>query len=149
MSMNNRYEKFNINDCYEDYKSNSNHFSLSIKDYKKIIKAYLTIYTYELFFLNFPMYFFFGGKIIKNNIPSKVVFSNLKKENNKLISLNSSVGFFWFDRPLQKMDEFDFKKIRGSTGSLQKIQKEWLNENDPSSLPTVQQFKNNGYKFLK
>ena len=106
-----KYEKFNINDCYKDYDSNSNHFSLSHRQYLLIIKTYLRIYCYELFFLPYPVYFFFGGKLTKNRIPGKVVKSKLKSQNNKLISLNDSVGFSWYDRPFPKFREFTFKKL--------------------------------------
>lgn len=136
------YKKFDINDCYEDFKSNSNHFSLSYADYKNIVKTFLTIYFYELYFFKFPIYFLFGGKICKNKISESVKISKLKRQNNALISIKNNVGLFWYDRPFKKFEQFALKKLCGKTGSLQKIQREWLSENDPSFLPTVEELKN-------
>lgn len=134
-----KYEKFNVNDCYNDYDSTSNHFSLSRVEYKIIIKTFLRIYCYELFFLSYPIYFFFGGKLTKNRIPGKVVKSKLKSQNNKLISLNDSVGFSWYDRPFPKFREFTFKKLVGKTGALTMIQREWMKSNDVGLLPTLRE----------
>lgn len=131
------FEKFGINDCYKDFTSNGNHFSLTGVEYRTIIKTFLTIYCYEIFFLKYPIYFLFGGKIVKNKIPAKVIRSKLKSQNNELISLKESVGFYWYDRPFKKFEEFTFKKLSGKTSKLQEIQKEWLKENDVSFLPTL------------
>lgn len=141
-----KYEKFNTNDCYKNYDSNGNHFSLTYAQYTKIIKTFLVIYFYEVFFLSYPIYFLFGGKIIKNRIPGKVVRSKLKSQNNELISLNDSVGFLWYDRPFKKFKEFTFKKLVGKTGSLQKIQREWMQCNDVGILPTLTELNIKGIK---
>ncbi len=75
--------------------------------------------------------------------------SKLKSQNNALISIQNNVGLLWFDRPFKKFDEFTFKKLVGKNGALQKIQREWLAENDPSFLPTINELKSKGLKFCR
>lgn len=139
------YIKFDISDCYKDYQSGSNHFSY--REYKLIIKTFLRIYFYEAYFLKNHVYFFFGGRLIKNKIPNKIVKSILKAQNNRVISIKENVGLLWFNRPFPKFKDFIFKKLVGTGKAIKIIEKEWLKENDTSFLPTLDELYQNGKRI--
>lgn len=110
------------------------HQKIDFKKYKSIIKKYFTIYFYEVYFLNFDIYFFLGGKITKTRCGNKI--ASQKTKDGKLITINPSVGLLWYNRPSSRWwFSLSIKKQAGSTNMLPLIEKEWKAENDVGMLP--------------
>ena len=106
----------------------------------KIIRTYLKIYFYELYLLNKPMYFLFGGLLRLCRIGNKVVTVKGKKQHWK-----HSLGLFWYNRPSQRfLFSMSLKKLNGSNphNALPKLEKIWKEENEITELPIFLHLKN-------
>lgn len=133
----NFFDKFSKSGLNKDFTSVSKfkkHQKIDYKRYRSIIKNYFKIYFYEAYFLEFDLYFFFGGKFKKVSCGSK--FAKQKTTDNKLIEIPTAVGFFWYLRPCARFwFSFKVKKMIGSTNIIPQIEKEWKSENDVTLLP--------------
>ena len=138
MSENKNRLVFKSRDFYNDFNSSKNNFrslgrkkeqrKVSYTLYQKIIKRFLLIYFYEVFFVDKPFFFFLGGKVKRCRI------SQFFTKQNTLIK--PAVSFLWFLRPHVRfvaMVRVDIQK--GSTAVMPKIRKEFMEKNDVGLLP--------------
>lgn len=105
-----------------------NQEQISYTLYCKIIKRFLLIYFYEVFFLDKPLFFLLGGKLKKCRI------SKFFTKRNVLI--NETVSFVWFMIPFNSL----FARLRidiqkGSSNIMPKLRKEFCQTNDVGLLP--------------
>lgn len=105
---------------------------LSFRTYCKIVQKFLSIYFYEAFFLDRPLFFFLGGRIERVRISTHK--RREEKQNGKII--NQTISVIWYLIPFKNIlhfISFDFQK--GSTNPIPKIRKEFLSTNDVGLLP--------------
>ena len=145
------YEKIGARDAFDDFQAKHENKEITFRIYKEIILKFLTIYINELLFLNQPMYFLFGGKVMLNRCGG---FIDRDKSNKKVQALkvlkefNNSLGFFWHERPIQTFKHVKLAKLAGSTNRLPILCKEWIDRNDILKLYTSRELKKKK-KFLK
>lgn len=147
------FRKFNYSGLnnFPEIKGPKKDQKLTEKQHKSIIKKFLTIYFYEVYFFKRPVYFLFGGRIMKTRCGNWI---RKVKSSEKLTITNHSVGLFWFFRPCARFwFSMNIKKVSGSTNAIPKIEKEWKNENDITSLPlssmTKKEFTHNQKLFIR
>ena len=135
---NNERLVFKSRDFYNDFNNRKNSFrslgkkkeqkKVSYTLYQKIIKRFLLIYFYEVFFIDKPFFFFLGGKVRRCRI------SQFFTKQNTLIK--PSISFLWFLRPhyrFTSMIRVDIQK--GSTAVVPQIRKKFMENNDVCLLP--------------
>lgn len=135
---NNERLVFKSRDFYNDFNNRKNSFrslgrkkeqkKVSYTLYQKIIKRFLLIYFYEVFFIDKPFFFFLGGKVRRCRI------SQFFTKQNTLIK--PSISFLWFLRPhyrFTSMIRVDIQK--GSTAVMPQIRKKFMENNDVCLLP--------------
>lgn len=94
--------------------------------YQKILLEYLDIYFKEIYFIDGPSYFLYTGGFQKVKYRPRII---VNKGIKKMIS--SSIGFMWYQRPSELFFLCCmFKKLKGSTNRLPKIEKIYKNNFD-------------------
>lgn len=95
--------------------------------YCKIIKRFLLIYFYEVFFIDKPLFFFLGGKLIRCRI------SNFFTDRGVLI--NKTISVVWYLRPEKSMvSKFRIDLQKGSSNIIPKLRREFCESNDVGLL---------------
>ena len=98
---------------------------------------YFKVYFYELFFFKKMSYFFLGGRMALCKIDSKLRTKNGEKYWSKI-----APGIFWYYMPCERfMLSVKIAKLMGSTNRFPKLQKLWLETNDPALLPGAHDLK--------
>ncbi len=102
---------------------------LTYRQYRLIVKTYLKIYFYEVFYIDRPLYFCLTGKLMR------VRTTAFTMNNTKL---SPSITVIWYLKYLQTLDYLcTIKLMNGSTSLIAKIRKQWKNENDLGMLPMI------------
>ncbi len=153
---NNERLVFKSRDFYNDFNNRKNCFrslgrkkeqkKVSYTLYQKIIKRFLLIYFYEVFFIDKPFFFFLGGKVRRCRI------SQFFTKENTLIK--PSISFLWFLRPHVRFTSIVRVDIqKGSTAVMPKIRKKFMENNDVCLLPLknklMQEYLDNNLMHLK
>jgi hypothetical protein len=128
---NSKLEVLNIDYFYNLFikKTPSKKKTVPLKIFKKIIRAYLRVYFYELFMSKSPMYFPLGGKMKIVTYPPRF---HLK---NKMY-IEKSFGLFWYDRIIPKFFFFvRLNKMIGKHNYIPKIQRLFKTNHDKDLLP--------------
>ncbi len=101
---------------------------LSYGLYCKIIKRFLLIYFYEVFFLDKPLFFILGGKIVRCRISPFI-------DNGKR-SIKKTISIFWYLKPYYcHKDLFLIQLQTGKRNTIPKLRREFLESNDVGLLP--------------
>lgn len=110
---------------------------VELKEFKKVIYAYLKIYFYELYFLKKPMYFFLGGfmKVVLYHTWTGVQRRGTKQKK-EFHESEKAFGLFWYMRPTMKTHYFvKLKKLTGTTNIIPRIEKTFSQTEDKDLLP--------------
>ena len=115
------------------------HQRVTFQLYRQIIIKFLTIYFYDVYFLNRPFYFFLSGNLMLNKA------GNTIRENrivgNKIVpfkKIGQTINLCWYNRPCERFFRcIKIKKLSGSTNRLPLIEKEWKQSNDVDKLPSI------------
>lgn len=102
---------------------------VTLKMYKKIVSTFFTIYFYEAFYLDRPMYFILSGKIIRVRTTEFITMANNK--------IKPVITVLWFLRPLFSLAKCRIAMVTGSTNIIPKIRREWTSQNDLGMLPII------------
>ena len=107
------------------------------KIYLKIVKRFFLVYFNEVFYLNRPMYFVFGGEVIRVRVGNFILSRNYVKTY-----INSCISFLWYNRPMQSF--FDNCRINLMNGKdelcpMAALRRQWTRENDVGELPAMKQ----------
>jgi hypothetical protein len=130
-------ESIRISYFYKEYSKNKHH-KINIGLYKKILLKFLTIYFYDVYFLNKPLYFLFGGNIRLNKCGNWIKKNWKKNTQNELIKTSQSIGLFWYNRPSFRFEyAMKIKKLTGSSNRLPVIENEWKQSKNVDDLLTV------------
>lgn len=123
-------------------------FYVSITVYRKIIKTFLTIYFWEAYFKNFPIYFPFGGRLKIVTYKSWTRYQ--KHGGSKVKKITESIkalGLFWHLIPSMRLHYMvKIKKLTGSTNMIPKIEAAYTQTNDKDLLPIFIDEKNIQFK---
>jgi hypothetical protein len=105
----------------------------SYDEYCKIIRCYLEVYFYELYFRKIPSYFFLLG-IIRITISSPW---RAKGKNGKFYGSEGAFGLFWYLRPSEKSYFMvKLKKLTGKHNMIPKIENSFAKQDNKDLLPT-------------
>lgn len=104
---------------------------LTLKQYKLIIKTYLKIYFYEVFYIDRPLYFCLSGRLTRVRVTPFTIFRNN-------IKLKAAITIVWYLKYLKSMDSHcTIKLMNGSSSAVSKIRQQWAKENDLGLLPMI------------
>lgn len=107
--------------------------------YRKIIKEYFNVYLNEFYYFNDAVYFPFGGllkKVLYNKWTDEKIKPNTNRKEKEYRHIGNTIGFFWYLRPSKKMYYMvRIKKLKGSTSSLVKIEKNYLKSANKDIIP--------------
>ena len=128
------FKVYTITDSYFEFLNKDNKIPVKTKNkvsfeiYKKIISKFLFIYVNEVLFLNKTYYFPLTGKIMLNKCGGWIrrdESNHRVGSTNSIKKTSSSVGFFWYDRPIGSMFFTKIKKMTGSSNILPVLEKEF------------------------
>ena len=102
--------------------------AITYTTYCKIIKRFLLIYFYEVFFINKSLFFFLGGRLVRCKISSFRI--------GKGIMINKTISVFWYMMPdISMIGSFSVVLQKGSTNVIPKLRREFCKTNDIDLLP--------------
>jgi hypothetical protein len=115
----------------------------TFKEYKKVVRCYLEIYFYELYFLKIPSYFFLLG-LLKVTVSSPW---SAKNKKGGYFGSDGALGLFWYLRPSER-SYFMVKinKLTGKHNMLPKIEADFKKQHDKELLPTFTEERKKGLK---
>ena len=134
--------KYRINYFFEDFEKQNNFKSLSAKkseqkitfsQYASIITTFLTIYFYEVFFIEKAYYFFLGGSFKRAKVTSFI--------NNANVIIPETISAVWFDRPCKILNyRCRINYINGADKRITKIRHEFAENNTFENIISVKAF---------